>query len=63
MDFKYFLTIIGFVLLIEGTPYFLFPEKLRKFLAQILNITDGYLRVYGLVIMLAGLLVLYLSKM
>jgi uncharacterized protein len=62
MDFKYFLSVIGFVLLIEGTPYFLFPEKLKRYLAQIVNISDGYLRVFGLVIMLAGLVVLYLSK-
>ena len=62
MDFKYFFSVIGLVLIIEGSPYFLFPEKLKKFLAQILNISDGYLRVFGLVIMLTGLIVLYLSK-
>ena len=63
MDFKYFLSVIGLVLIIEGSPYFLFPEKLKKFLAQILNISDGYLRAFGLVVMLAGLVVLYLSRM
>ena len=63
MDFKYFLSVIGLVLIIEGTPYFLFPEKLKKLLAQIINISDGYLRVFGLVVMLAGLVVLYLSRM
>jgi len=62
MDFKYFLSVIGFVLIIEGSPYFLFPEKLKIFLAQILNISDGYLRMYGLVIMLSGLVVLYLAR-
>ena len=62
MDFKYFLSVIGLVLIIEGSPYFLFPEKLKKFLEQIINISDGYLRVFGLVVMLAGLVVLYLSK-
>jgi uncharacterized protein len=62
MDFKYFLSVFGLVLIIEGSPYFLFPEKLKKFLAQIINISDGYLRVFGLVVMLAGLMVLYLSR-
>ena len=62
MDFKYFLSVIGLVLIIEGSPYFLFPDKLKKFLAQILNISDGYLRVFGQVIMLTGFIVLYLSK-
>ena len=63
MDFKYFLSVIGLVLIIEGSPYFLFPDKLKKFLAQILNISDSYLRMFGLVVMLTGLIVLYLSKM
>jgi len=62
MDFKYFLSVIGLVLIIEGSPYSLFPEKLKKFLEQILKISDSYLRVFGLVVMLAGLIVLYLSK-
>jgi len=63
MDFKYFFSLIGLVLIIEGSPYFLFPEKIKKFLAEIINISDGYLRAFGLVVMLAGLLVFYLSKM
>jgi len=62
MDFKYFLSVIGLVLIIEGSPYFLFPEKLKRYLAQIVNISDGYLRVIGLVVMLTGLIVLYLSR-
>lgn len=62
MEFKYFLSVIGFVLIIEGSPYFLFPEKLKKFLTQILNISDGYLRMFGLMVMLAGFVVLSLSR-
>ena len=62
MDFKYFLSVIGLVLIIEGSPYFLFPEKLKKFLEQILKVSDSYLRMVGLIIMLAGLIVLYLAK-
>jgi len=62
MDFKYFLSVIGLVLIIEGSPYFLFPEKVKKFLEQILNISDSYLRVWGMVVMLAGLVLIYLSR-
>ena len=62
MDFKYFLSVVGLVLLIEGTPYFLFPKKLKKYLAQIVNISDSCLRLFGLLIMLGGLVMLYLSK-
>ena len=62
MDFKYFFSVLGLVLIIEGSPYFLFPERLKTFLAKIPNIPDGYLRGFGLITMLAGLLLLYFSR-
>jgi len=54
--------VIGLVLIIEGSPYFLFPEKLKKFFAQILNIPDSYLRLLGLLAMLGGLFLLFIGR-
>ena len=62
MDFNYFLSLAGFILVIEGCPYFLFPEKLKKFLVQVLDTPDSSLRILGLAAMLAGVLLLYLAK-
>jgi len=62
MDFNYFLSVLGLVLVIEGFPYFVFPEKLKKFLSQISEISDHYLRVFGLMAMIFGLLLLYIAR-
>ena len=62
MDLDYFLSVLGLVLVIEGFPYFVFPEKLKKFLSQISEFSDLYLRVFGFVAMIAGLLLLYIAR-
>jgi len=62
MDFNYFLSVLGVVLIIEGFPYFLFPEKFKKFLSQIALLPDFYLRAFGFTAMVSGLLLLYLVR-
>ena len=62
MDINYFLSVIGLVLIIEGFPYFLFPEKLKKYLSQITTIPDLYLRGFGLMGMVFGLILLYIAR-
>lgn len=62
MDFNYFLSVLGLVLVIEGFPYFVFPEKLKKFLSQIPDIPDFYLRGFGLTAIIFGLLLLYIAR-
>jgi len=62
MDLSYLLSVLGLVLIIEGFPYFVFPEKLKRFLSQIPNLPDRYLRGFGLCAMLTGLLLLYIAS-
>jgi uncharacterized protein YjeT (DUF2065 family) len=62
MDFNYFLSVLGLVLVIEGFPYFVFPEKLKRFLSQLPNVPDRHLRAFGLCAMLLGLLLLYIAR-
>lgn len=62
MDFNYFLSVLGLVLVIEGFPYFVFPEKLKKILSEIPNMPNRYLRGFGLCAMLFGLLLLYIAR-
>jgi uncharacterized protein YjeT (DUF2065 family) len=61
MDFNYLLSVLGLVLIIEGFPYFVFPEKLKSFLSHIPSVPDRYLRGFGLCAMLFGLLLLYIA--
>ncbi|HLA26970.1 MAG TPA: DUF2065 domain-containing protein [Syntrophales bacterium] len=59
---KYFLCVLGMVFIIEGLPYFLFPEKIKAYLMKLLGMTDSSLRIMGLLAMLTGLILLFLGR-
>jgi hypothetical protein len=56
------LTVIGLILILEGMPYFAFPKGFKKWVVKVLEMPEGSLRIYGLVSMLAGLLLVYLGR-
>ena len=58
----YFLCVIGMVMIIEGVPYFAAPERMKKWMAKIMEIAPGALRRFGLVMMIAGLTLVYLGR-
>ena len=51
---KYFLCVLGMVLVIEGIPYFTFPEKLKIYLNKLTEIPDSTLRIMGAAAMAIG---------
>jgi uncharacterized protein YjeT (DUF2065 family) len=59
---RYFLCVIGMVMIVEGLPYFAFPEKMRAWLLKILETPDQTLRRVGMVMMAAGLVLVYLGR-
>lgn len=59
---KYFLCVLGMVFIIEGLPYFLFPEKIKAYLMKLLDMPDSSLRIMGLLAMLTGLILLFLGR-
>jgi uncharacterized protein YjeT (DUF2065 family) len=59
---RYFLCVIGMVMIVEGLPYFAFPEKMRGWLLKILETPDHTLRRVGMVMMAAGLVLVYLGR-
>jgi uncharacterized protein len=59
---RYFLCVIGMVMIVEGLPYFAFPERMRAWLLQILETPDHTLRRVGMVIMAVGLVLVYLGR-
>ena len=59
---KYFLCVLGMVFIIEGLPYFAFPERIKAYLTKLLNLPDSTLRLLGLLAMLSGLLLVYLGR-
>jgi uncharacterized protein len=58
----YFLCVLGLVFIIEGVPYFLFPEKLKTYMLKIVVLPAVTLRFLGISSMIAGLILLYLGR-
>lgn len=59
---QFFLCVIGMVMIIEGLPYFAFPEKMKAWLQKLMQTPDHSLRRVGLVMMVAGLALVYLGR-
>ncbi len=55
------LKVLGVVLVVEGIPWFLSPSRFKKYLRQVISAPDSTLRGIGLMLMLAGLLLVYLA--
>ena len=59
---KFFLSVIGMVMIIEGLPYFAVPAKMKDWLQQIQAVNNDTLRRMGLVLMVIGLALTYMGK-
>ena len=57
---KLLLCLLGLVLIVEGLPYFAFPDKMKKWSAAMREMPDSHLRIMGFIAMAAGLLVAYI---
>ncbi len=58
---KFFLCVMGMVMIVEGLPYFAFPQKMRQMVAMMLGMDNTTLRRFGFFMMLSGLVVVYLA--
>jgi uncharacterized protein len=56
------LCLLGLVLVVEGTPYFAFPDKMKKWMARIEGTPDPQLRIMGFAAMCMGLILAYLFR-
>ncbi|MGD8369661.1 MAG: DUF2065 domain-containing protein [Desulfobacterales bacterium] len=59
---KFFLCVIGMVMILEGVPYFAFPEKMKVWIVKVLELPDATLRKFGFVLMAAGLILVYVGR-
>ena len=59
---QFFLCVLGMVMVVEGLPYFAFPEKMKFFIQQLLEMPDSALRKFGFVLMLGGIVLVYIGK-
>ncbi len=58
----YFLCVMGMVLVLEGLPYFAFPDKLKTYLRKLIVIPDRTLRVMGFIAVCVGLLLVSIGR-
>lgn len=60
MDF--FLCVIGMMMILEGFPFFMFPDKAKMILEKALEIPSKEFRKCGFVMMILGLACVYLGR-
>ncbi|OSM04398.1 DUF2065 domain-containing protein [Magnetofaba australis] len=53
---------LGLLMIIEGAPYFLSPNRMRGWVMKMAEQPDGVLRQTGFVLMLLGLGVVWLAR-
>jgi uncharacterized protein YjeT (DUF2065 family) len=59
---KLLLTLIGLVFILEGLPYFAFPEAMLKWLKQLLEMRPAQLRIMGLLAMAFGFFLCFVTQ-
>lgn len=62
MDWKFLLTALALVLILEGLLPFAGPGCYRKLVDEFRRLSDTQLRTTGLALMLSGLLLLYFVR-
>jgi len=56
------LTAIALVLVIEGMLPFIRPGRYKQLVAQIVRLSDNQLRIFGLTMMIIGILLLFIVR-
>ena len=51
--------LLGLLLIVEGLPYFAFPERMKRWVSKIQEMEDMHLRVAGFIAMALGLVIVY----
>lgn len=59
---KYFLCVIGMVLILEGLPCFILPDKMKDCLRKLNDMPDHVLRILGLITVSLGLMLLFFGR-
>ncbi len=59
---RFLFCLLALVLVVEGLPYFAFPDRMKAWMARIQEVPDRHLRIVGLLAMCVGLLTAYLFR-
>jgi uncharacterized protein YjeT (DUF2065 family) len=50
------------VFIVEGLPYFAFPDRIKAYLVKVTEIPDTTLRMLGFAAIVTGLFLVYLGR-
>jgi uncharacterized protein YjeT (DUF2065 family) len=59
---RLFLCLIGLLLVVEGVPYFAFPDKMKRWMIVVQQMPDSRLRAIGFASMCAGVIIAYICR-
>ena len=59
---KFFLSVLGMVMILEGLPYFAFPERIKRWLVRVSEMEAAHLRTFGFTAMCIGMVLIYLGQ-
>jgi hypothetical protein len=59
---EFFLCVLGMVLVVEGLPYFAFPEKMKALMNMMQEQDDTTLRIVGGTLLVLGLLIVFFAR-
>ena len=59
---EFFLCVLGMVMIVEGVPYFAFPDKMKIWVRKVMEMPELQLRRTGLILMGLGLFLIYIGK-
>jgi uncharacterized protein YjeT (DUF2065 family) len=59
---EFFLCVLGMVFIIEGLPYFAFPDKVKSYIMKLQEMPDSVLRILGLSAIITGLILIYFGR-
>ena len=56
---KFFLCVMGMVMIVEGLPYLAFPKKMKLWVQKLLEMPEPSIQKIGAVLMITGLFLVY----
>lgn len=59
---KLFFLFIGLIFILEGVPYFAFPDKMKIWMKKVQEVSDAHLRIMGFIAMCMGLIMVYVFR-
>ena len=60
---EFFLCVLGVVMIVEGLPYFAFPERMKEVMRAVIEMPEATLRKIGFGLMAAGLVIVYIARL